>query len=527
MAAIRATMPAPADRARAYRAAGLWDDRALADGIERAALTRGTAIALADGEATFAFAELARRVGAGTRLLGERGVARGDAVVLVTGNVAAGVVAYHALLRSGATVLLLDRRCGAADLRRALELAGARAAVIAPDSERSRLPGDVPGARAIALESFGAACGDASDALDWREPDRDAAAVVLFTSGTTSRPKAVVHSLNTLTAGARNMARITGASTSTVAFLVSPLASITGVMQMHLTADVHGALVLEDAFDADRALDRIAALGATLLGGAPVIAERLLRAAADRGDPTVALRTLALGGAMLPRPLLERAARDFGIEVARVYGSSESPNTSGSLPGDALEARLRDDGALMPGGEVRVGSKEHAQEGLVRGPALFLGYADGEDSAAAFEDDWYRTGDAVELADGRLTVLGRLTDVVNRNGLKVSLGEIEAALAGFPGASELACFGLPDAETGERLAVAIRAAPNSEPTLDAVVAHLRAAGVAARKLPEQVFLWNEPLPRTSSGKIVRSRLAMDCHAKPSSAAERIARATYT
>ena len=400
-------------------------------------------------------------------------------------------------------------------------VAGSDATVVLPGDQRERLLEGQAGVRTLALEAFGGKNGANLPEVPWAEPDRDAPAVVLFTSGTTSRPKAVIHSLNTLTAGARNMARITGADRDTVAFLVSPLTSITGVMQMHLVADQHAALVLEDRFDDDATLDRINARRATLLGGAPVIAERLLRAAEARADRRIALRTLALGGAMLPRPLLELATHTFGIEVARVYGSSEAPNTSGSLPEDEREKRLLDDGALMLGTELRVGSKEHAQEGLLRGPAVFLGYVDPRDTEAAFEDDWYRTGDAVELCGARLTVVGRLKDVVNRNGLKISLVEVDGALARLPGVVEAACFGLPDESTGERLAVALRAEPGREPTLEDVTLHLRSAGLAVRTLPEQLVVWNEPLPRTASGKIVRSRLVMESSGKTSQLASRL------
>jgi acyl-CoA synthetase (AMP-forming)/AMP-acid ligase II len=512
---IRATMPVPAERAAAYRATRLWDDRRLADGIELAALRSPEAIAVADNERSLTWRELARCVRAGVGMLAGSGVVRGANVVLVSGNTAPGVVAYHAILRTGVVCIALDRRCGAADVRYALEVAGRDAVVVLPERESERLLEGRTGVRTIALETFGHAPATTSTDPTARELDRDAPAVVLFTSGTTSRPKAVIHSLNTLTAGARNMARITGADASAVAFLVSPLTSITGIMQMHLVADQHAALVLEDRFDAEATLDRIDAHRATLLGGAPVIAEHLLRAAAARAERRIALRTLALGGAMLPRPLLELATDAFGIEVARVYGSSEAPNTTGSLPEDERAKRLLDDGALLPGTELRVGSREHAQEGLVRGPAVFLGYVDPSDTAAAFEDGWYRTGDAVELAGGRLTVVGRLADVVNRNGLKISLAEVDGALAHVPGLVEYACFGLPDETTGERLAVAVRAAEGATPSLESVTAHLRAAGLAARKLPEQIVFWKDPLPRTASGKIVRSRLVMETPGLPS------------
>ncbi len=510
----------PADRAARYRRAGLWDDRTLGDGIEAAAAQCPTAPALVDNERVLTYEELARAVAAATLTL--RGVNAGDAVVLIAGNTAPAVVAYHTLLRIGATAILLDRRCGPADVRLALEAIPGVVRLIVPDGERGRLLKgiDVEG---VALDAFLPALPRTDAEAGWSEPDRDAPAVVLFTSGTTSRPKSVVHSLNTLTAGAANMARITVADERTVAFLVSPVSSIAGVMQMHLVADAHATLVLEDHFDPDTSLDRINDLGATVLGGAPVIAERLLHAAGRRADMRIALRTLALGGAMLPRPLLERAVDAFGIRIARVYGSSEAPNFSGSTPTDDRERRLSDDGALMPGSEVRVGSAEHGQEGMLRGPGLFLGYVDAADDAAAFEDGWYRTGDLVELEDGRLTVVGRLREVVNRNGLKISLHEVDAALADLPGAMECACFAVADRSTGERLAVAVRPESGAVVTLDGVVAHVLARGTARRKLPEQLVLWDGPLPRTTSGKVVRSRLAMDAPLKPSELAGRLLR----
>lgn len=523
MSAIRATMRVPTERAERYRAERLWDDRLLRDGLEAAAATRPDAVAVADGDRSLTWAEASRVVSSAVAWLEDRSVnARGGAV-LVTGNTVDGWVAYHALLRAGAPSILLDRRCGASDLGHALAVLGPDATVILPADERARLLEGFSRSRVLPLERFTHPEADDASSVEWSEPDRDSPAVVLLTSGTTGRPKAAIHSLNTLTAGARNMARITGADAGSVAFLVSPLASITGVMHMHLMADWRGTLVLEDRFDPDDSLDRINRHGATLLGGAPVIAERLLRAAEGRSDPGLPLRTLALGGAMLPRPLLELATDRYGIEVARVYGSTEAPNSSGSLPGDGREQRLGDDGELMPGTELRIGSKEHAQEGLIRGPAVFLGYVDSGDTQAAFEDGWYRTGDAVERCGSRLTVVGRLKEVVNRNGLKISLSEVEAALARLPGVIEHACFGLADQDTGERLAVAVRPEAGREIHLDLVVEHLRSQGLAVRKLPEQLVLWEKPLPRTASGKIVRSRLGVESEGKRSEVAARLAR----
>jgi acyl-CoA synthetase (AMP-forming)/AMP-acid ligase II len=397
--------------------------------------------------------------------------------------------------------------------------------VILPAAEAERLGDELTGVETMPLELFDderrSQAEPARPPVSWSEPDRDRPSVVIFSSGTTSRPKGVVHSLNTLTAGAANMALLTSAGTATVCFLVSPLTSSTGLMQVHLTADCHATLVLEDAFDPAQTLQWINALGATLLGGAPVIAERLLQAAHAAPGTGISLRKLALGGAMLPRPLLELATDTYGIEIVRVYGSSEAPNFSGSLPTDDRGTRLSDDGALMPGGEIRVGSAGHPKEGLVRGPSVFLGYLDPEHDATAFENGWFRTGDQIELHEGRLTVVGRLKEVVNRNGLKISLTATDSALAGLPGAAEIASFAMPDPVTGERLAVAVHLADGASLSLDDVVEHLLAQGAAKRKLPEQLVRWDGPLPRTASGKIVRSTLVMETPAKNSDLAPRL------
>jgi acyl-CoA synthetase (AMP-forming)/AMP-acid ligase II len=508
----------PSERAAEYRAQGLWDGSCLTEGIEAAARDDPDGLALVDNRRRLTHGQLAARVAGGVSLLGAQSP-EGGVAILATGNSAEGVIAYQALLRHGATTWLLDRRCGSAEVEQAIEVLGASAVVIVPTAEAERLVGSASNP-VVALEAFSQP-GDDHPAVEWAEPDRNRPAVIVPTSGTTNRPKGVVHSLNTLTAGASNMAQITSTSTDSVIFLVSPLMSITGVMQMHLAADQHAALILEDHFDPDNSLDRLNSFGATLLGGAPVIAERLLQAAARRPDRTISLRTLALGGSMLPRPLLEMATDDFGIEIARVYGSSEAPNFSGSTPEDDRERRLSDDGALMPGGEVRIGSANHELEGLLQGPGVCLAYIDPQDNEAAFEDGWYRTGDLVELNGNRLTVVGRLKEIVNRNGLKISLGEIDSALAGLAGTAESAAFGRPDTQTGERLAVAIQPEQDASVTLDLVTEHLLARGLAKRKLPEEVVFWDEPLPRTASGKVVRSRLVMEAPGRPSERADRL------
>jgi acyl-CoA synthetase (AMP-forming)/AMP-acid ligase II len=476
-------------------------------------------LAVADRRRRLTHRELDATVAAAGVQLVSAGVRPGDAVLLVSGNEVAGVVAYLALLRVGAVAVVLDRRCGPADVTHALGALPVRLAVV-PVGERGRLLADHD-IGVLDLDVLAAPAGDGAPPGPAAVVPDDAPATVLFTSGTTSRPKGVVHSRATLAATTDNFVRILGAAVgaegSLVAFLVSPLTSSAGICQVQLTQRVRGTLVLEDRFEPAASLAFMHEVGANFLGGAPVIAERLLDAAVatSTGMPPM---TMALGGALLPRPVLELATDRFGVHVARVYGSSEAPNFSGSLPTDDRATRLGDDGALMPGNEVRVGSRAHPEEGMLRGPCVFLGYLDDADNAAAFEDGWYRTGDTLEVCEGRVTVTGRIKEIVNRNGLKLSLHEIDGALSGLDGAAEVACFGVADADTGERLCVAVRAREGARITLADVSAHLDRAGVARRKFPEQLVVWDEPLPRTESGKIVRARLATGSAGRPTESA---------
>ncbi|SKB06130.1 class I adenylate-forming enzyme family protein [Aeromicrobium choanae] len=484
---------------RSYLERGLWDERPLGSGLEDWAEREAGRVALVDAEGTWTYGELARRVSAAVRRLRGLGVGPGSVVLLVAPVSAPAVAAYLALLRTGALVVALDRKAGMSDVRHARDQHRISAA-LAPDGVEIGL--DDLGVPVLDLDSV---VTDGAPAGSGPEPDPAAPAVALPTSGTTSRPKTVLHSIRTLRAGARNMAVTTAFAEHDAAFLSSPIASITGLMHVHLAIDRGGALVLEERFEPAASLDRVIRHGCTVLGGAPVIAEELLREAARRGLRDLPIRSVALGGAMIPRDLVETAMRDWGIVPSRVYGSSEVPVATHTLPEDRDESRLGDDGAPAEGTEIRISDEG---EVLVRGPMLFLGYADPADQVTAFTGDgWFRTGDLGTVHDGRLAVTGRLKEIVIRKGLKVSLPEIDAAARSLPDVEEVAAYAVPDPQTGERLALAVRPSPGRAPTLASVVEALRTDGLATRKLPEELVVWEEPLPRTATGKIQRARLA--------------------
>jgi non-ribosomal peptide synthetase component E (peptide arylation enzyme) len=219
-----------------------------------------------------------------------------------------------------------------------------------------------------------------------------------------------------------------------------------------------------------------------------------------------------------------------GHEVAQVaevltgigggHGRRGDPEVAAHRQGDLAE------GDALVGDRVQDragGGGLDGQAGQARGVGAvhFLGYLSPADNRAAFvEGGWFRTGDLGVIDRGRLTITGRAKEIVARKGMKISLAEVDEAVLALPGVEEAASYGVPDSQTGERLALAVRCRdPATE--FDAIAGRLLAGGLAKWKLPEQVVFWDEPLPRTASGKIQRQALADGGRGRPSGMAPRL------
>jgi acyl-CoA synthetase (AMP-forming)/AMP-acid ligase II len=143
-----------------------------------------------------------------------------------------------------------------------------------------------------------------------------------------------------------------------------------------------------------------------------------------------------------------------------------------------------------------------------------LGYLDAEDNEDAFEDGWFRTGDAGVLHDDQLKIVGRLKEIVIRNGVKISMTTVEDAARRLPFVADAAAFGLPDQTTGEHLVLAVRPKDGVALDLDMVTGALLAGGLAKRSLPEEVIIWEEPFPMTATAKLSRAALAEESTGRP-------------
>jgi len=335
----------------------------------------------------------------------------------------------------------------------------------------------------------------------------DEPSVVIFTSGTTSRPKGVVHSLSTLMVASRNYIDCAQLTADDRLFVVSPLASVTGILQaVTVTPMLRARVVLETKWDPPATCDLLLETEGTFFGGPDLLLDRLLDEVEARGLTAVTLGAVYLGGSMLDSRILDRVERDFGIVVMRAYGSSEAPVSTAGARGEPRSVRLGDDGAPLGDVEVRVGSRNDPAECCIRGPHVFLGYVHDEDDDQAFEDDWFCTGDVADLAGGRVKVVGRIRDIVIRKGMKVPISEVEGYLNALPGIVRSAGYSVPDPETGERLAAAVILEPGAAVDFEAVTRALVQGGLAKWKLPEELVVWEEPFPENAAGKVLRNEL---------------------
>ncbi|WP_082952831.1 class I adenylate-forming enzyme family protein [Mycobacterium sp. 852002-10029_SCH5224772] len=484
-----------------YRAAGFWTAEPI-DVVRSTAERHATRLAVADRGTKLTYGELDRRIDSAAQAMVDAGVAPGAAVVLVVGNDADSVVAVHAALRVDAVVLLVPRSAGVTQLADILTRTGARFGA-APKWAKVTEPELSGRCRWIELgeDDRGGAAMPARSVRSADEP-----CFVLYTSGTTSRPKGVIHSLSTLTKASANYIAAAGLDSGDRILLISPLASVTGVLQALFIGPMLAIpVILEDRWDPGATCDLLVTSGATWYGGPDRLLDRMLDEAVAR-DAVVPLRAVYLGGTMLDRRIVERIEDDFGIVVMRAYGSSEIPVSTSGLRTESRDIRHADDGVALGEVDVRVGSATEPTECCIKGPHAFLGYTDAEDDDLAFEGEWFRTGDVADVVDGRVRIIGRIKDIVIRNGLKIPAAEVEDAVARMGGIRECAAYSVPDATTGERLAMAVVLEPGIQISLADVARALVSEGLPKYKLPEELVFWDEPLPVNANGKVDRTKL---------------------
>ncbi len=496
--------------------------------VDAAAERHGDAPALMVDGASYTFGAVARdvrRLAAGLETL----CRPGENVAILAANCYAYPLAYYAVPRSGRMLLPLNQRLHAREW--ASQLGRAGVGVLLVEAEYlQRLRDDVmwpPSVRAVVVIDGPAAAGDLTfDDLLARgdgtspgraEPGPDTPAWLMFTSGTTGVPKGVLLTHRSLLAGCRHSGLLRPVLDDDVYLTAFPLCHVAGyqLITAHLR---RRPAVLMRRFDAADFVAAVRDLGATMCSIAPTMIDLLLEYL--REDPAglaavrAKLRTIGYGSAPMPPTLIRRVTETLGCELNQGYGMTElSGNvtalgaaehraaiagepgllTSAGTPGPLVDLAIEaPDGRQLPAGQVG--------EIVVRGEQVCAGYHDDPLATAdAFRGGWFHTGDMGVLgADGRLSVVDRLKDIIVTGGENVASREVEDALREVDGVRDVAVVGVRDERWGERVC-AVVVADGAPPDPERLVAACRER-LAGFKTPRSITFVAE-LPRTASGKV--------------------------
>jgi O-succinylbenzoic acid--CoA ligase len=447
--------------------------------VSRAAREAPDALALVmPGGARFTFAELADRVARVAVVLAASGVRPGTRVVTWATTREASLLATLAILELGATLVPVHPR------------------LTAPEAETLvRMSTPVRTFMEDDLDELVERAAHTAPAPDLGELPHDPASplAVLFTSGTTGRPKGAILSRRAFAASAEASAANLPWKEGDRWLLAMPLCHVGGLSVITRTYAARRAIVLHRRFDADAVLESIAEDGATLLSVVPTMLRRLLDA--DRTGILPRLRAILVGGAACPRAVAEECARR-GILVLATYGLTEACS-------QVTTQRPRDPHTSEPGaGHPLPGMNVRSVDGRIhiRGPTLMDGYL-GE--APLAPGAWLDTGDLGDIDEGgRLVVHARRVDLIVTGGENVYPAEVEAAIESCPGVRRAFVFGVPDANWGELVACAIEKDP-SRPTTEAELQASIAKILATHKRPRRVA-FVDALP-TAGDKIDRIR----------------------
>ncbi|MHC3821057.1 type I polyketide synthase [Streptomyces sp. DT9] len=486
----------------------------------------GDKIAFRDARRTVSYAELDLRTRRLAGQLAHLGLGRGETAALLLGNCLEMVESYLAIARAAAVGAPLNPHATDDELEHLLGDSGA--VVLITDrthlEQVLRLGAGHPGLRVV-VTGNGAAPRDVAlfDTLVGAEPPvpaRDDAALddvawMLYTSGTTGRPKGVLSTHRKAMWGvAASYAPTLGLEEADRVLWPLPLAHtvahnlcVLGVVAVGASAHIVDGLAADEivaALEEDRT---------TFFCAVPTVYQQLLGAARDTGLGTHELRVCMVAGAACPAGLHDDFEEAFGLRLLDSYGSTETggPIASNAPAGPRVAGSC---GPPVPGLALRLLDPSTGEEALpgaegeawVRSPAVMLGYhGHPEATAAVLREGWYRTGDLARIDEqGFVTITGRVKELIIRGGENIHPGEVEAAIAPLPGIAEVAVAGRPHPLLGEIPAAYVVPGPGGFDAGQLIEACR--ARLSYYKVPHEV--WEvERLPRTPLGKVMRPALA--------------------
>ncbi|MEU4995674.1 long-chain fatty acid--CoA ligase [Streptomyces sp. NPDC021622] len=468
-------------------------------------------------DATTSYAELHTRTTQLARALRESGVRRGDRIAYLGANHPAFLETFFAAGVLGAVFVPLNTRLAVPELAHQVDDSGAATLIHASahTAAAERLTELAPALRTrVEVGPHYEELLSGANAAPLDEPvTGDDVSIIMYTSGTTGRPKGAMLTHANLTWNAVNVLVDADLTSDTTALVTAPLFHTAGLNMLTLPVLLKGGTcLLVESFDADATLGLVERHGVTAMFGVPAMYEQMARRPRWHTADLASLRVLMCGGAPVPAPLIAAYA-ERGLAFQQGYGMTEA--SPGVLYLDAEHAVSKAGSAGVPHffTDVRVVRPDlteadagEAGEVLVRGPHVMPGYWGlPQESAAAFADGWLRTGDAARRdPDGYVTIADRLKDMIISGGENIYPAEVESALLAHPDVVECAVIGVPDPKWGEVPRAVVVAREGAAPDPDALLASL-SGQLAKYKIPKSLVVAAE-LPRTASGKLLKPEL---------------------
>ncbi len=452
-------------------------------------------------------------------LIAGYGVNKGSAVSIVLENTLDFMVDFLAVTRAGAIAAPLNPAYTVdefkffmedADAKLVIVSEGATAAIEAANS--LSIPFLISSVNSDGKVVLSHEDNDLSKSIDPENPSPDDIALFLHTSGTTSRPKGVPLTHSNLMTSLNNIVKTYGLTENDTALVVMPLFHVHGLIGVALSSlNSAGTIVIPPRFSASNFWQNQVLTNATWYSAVPTIHQILLMRADDDSAPTKSFRFIRSCSASLAPSVFSDLESRFGAPVLEAYGMTEASHqmSSNLLPpgsrapgtvgiGTGVEiAIMNEQGTLL-----NVGEKG---EVVIKGKNVTHGYHNNpEANAEAFTNGWFRTGDQGVLSgESVLTLTGRLKELINRGGEKISPLEVDAALIKHPAIAEAVCFGVEDVKYGEIVqAAVVLSGESSESELRAFCGEQ----LADFKVPDRIYIVQE-LPRTATGKIQRRHVS--------------------
>ena len=479
------------------------------------------AAVMAGGGLAVTYEQLRRQVNALANRLSELGIHRGDRVAIALPNGIEMLVSFLAASLAG-TAAPLNPAYKLEEFRFYLGDTSARALIVpangahearAAAGEQTLIIGaDLDADGQVRFQAAGS--GDSCETLTYPSPDD--IALVLHTSGTTSRPKRVPLSHANVIASAKTVAKTYELTSDDVSLCVMPLFHVHGLVASALaTLATGGTIVFAPRFNPLSFWSTVGTHRASWYSAVPTIHQLLLSRAKERARPAGAehLRFIRSCSAALSPQSMAEMENKFGAPVLEAYGMTEAAHQMASnplppsmrLPGSVGRetgvkiAVLDEKGELLPA--------ETRGEVAIKGPNVFRGYeGNPEANAESFTNGWFRTGDEGYLnSEGYLTLVGRIKELINRGGEKIAPREIDETLATHPAVAEAVCCGITDRFYGEEVAAAV--VLRSSTTEAELMNHCKSL-LADFKCPKVIYIVTA-IPRTATGKVQRRNVALE------------------